>query len=55
MQKPEPAWLPFTESSYQTVPLMEYSQAFRDRASALFNLVAERVGEGRAKGTQRQL
>jgi hypothetical protein len=50
MEKQGPArWLPFTETSYQTVPLMEYSQAFRDRATALFHLVTERVGAARAK------
>ena len=50
MEKPKPAgWLPFTETSYQTVPLTEYSQALRDRATALFHLVTERVGAARAK------
>jgi hypothetical protein len=50
MEKPTPArWLPFTETSYQTVPLVEYSQGFRDRATALFRLVTERVGAARAK------
>jgi hypothetical protein len=50
MERPAPPrWLPFTETSYQTVPLTEYSQAFRDRATALFNLVTERIGAPRAK------
>ena len=50
MDKPEPArWLPFTEASYQTVPLVEYSPALRGRATALFQLVTERVGAARAK------
>ena len=50
MEKPEPArWLPFTEASYQTVPLAEYSPALRGRATALFELVAERVGAARAR------
>lgn len=50
MEKAEPArWLPFPEASYQTVPLVEYSPALRDRATALFQLVAERVGAARAK------
>ncbi len=40
---------PFTESSYQTAPLVEYSQAFQERAAALFRLVAERVGAARAR------
>ena len=44
-----PMDLPFTETSYQTAPLAEYSPAFRDRAAALFRLVAERVGASRAK------
>jgi hypothetical protein len=50
MDKPEPArWLPFTEASYQTVPLAEYGPELRARASALFQLVTERVGAARAK------
>ena len=50
MEKPEPArWLPFTETSYQTVPLVEYSPALRGRAAGLFQLVAERVGAAIAK------
>ena len=50
MDKPEPArWLPFTEASYHTVPLVEYSPALRGRATALFQLVTERVGAARAK------
>jgi len=50
MEKPGPArWLPFTETSYQTVPLMEYSSALRERATALFHLVTERVGATRAR------
>jgi hypothetical protein len=40
---------PFTETSYQTVSLAEYSPAFHDRAAALFRLVTSRVGESRAK------
>lgn len=40
---------PFTETSYQTAPLADYSQAFHHRAAALFQLVIERVGESRAK------
>jgi hypothetical protein len=39
----------FPETSYQTARLADYSPAFRDRAAALFRLVAERVGSGRAK------
>jgi len=39
----------FTETSYQTAPLVDYSPAFRERAAALFRLVAERVGAARAK------
>lgn len=39
----------FTETSYQTAPLVEYSAVLRDRAAALFQLVAERVGPARAK------
>jgi hypothetical protein len=50
MENPPPArWLPFPETSYQTVPLMEYNQALRDRATALFHLVSGRVGVARAK------
>jgi hypothetical protein len=50
MDKPEPArWLPFTEASYQTVPLVEYSPALRERATALFQLVTGRVGAARTK------
>ena len=41
--------LPFTETSYQTAPLADYSPAFRDRAATLFRLVVERVGAARAK------
>ena len=40
---------PFTETSYQTAPLADYTQEFRERAAALFRLVAARVGAGRAK------
>ncbi len=40
---------PFTESSYQTAPLADYSRALRERAAALFRLVAERVGAARAR------
>jgi hypothetical protein len=40
---------PFTETSYQTAPLVDYSPTFRDRAAALFRLVAERVGQARGK------
>jgi hypothetical protein len=40
---------PFTETSYQTAPLVDYSPAFRERAAALFRLVAERVGAARAR------
>lgn len=39
----------FTETSYQTAPLADYSPVFRERAAALFRLVAERVGGARAK------
>ena len=39
----------FTETSYQTAPLVDYSPPFRQRAAALFRLVAERVGAARAK------
>jgi len=39
----------FTETSYQTAPLADYGAAFRERAGALFRLVAERVGAARAK------
>jgi hypothetical protein len=39
----------FTETSYQTAPLTEYTPVFRERAAALFRLVAERVGAARAK------
>jgi len=46
MEQPD---LPFTESSYQTVPLSDYSPAFRDRAAALFAFVVERVGAASAK------
>jgi hypothetical protein len=31
--------MPFTETSYQTAPLVDYSPAFRDRAASLFDLV----------------
>ena len=41
--------LPFTETSYQTAPLADYNPTMRDRAAALFRLVAERVGTTRAK------
>jgi hypothetical protein len=41
--------LPFTETSYQTAPLADYSPVFRDRAAALFRLLSERVGPARAK------
>ncbi len=40
---------PFTETSYQTAPLVDYSPAFRERAAALFRLVAARAGAARAK------
>lgn len=40
---------PFTETSYQTAPLADYSKSLRDRASALFRLVAERTGSARVK------
>jgi hypothetical protein len=39
----------FTETSYQTAPLAEYSPALRERAAALFRLVAARVGTAKAK------
>lgn len=39
----------FTETSYQTAPLAEYSAALRERAAALFQRVAARVGPARAK------
>jgi hypothetical protein len=35
--------------SYQPAPLADYSPVLRDRAYALFSLVAERVGPARAK------
>jgi hypothetical protein len=41
--------LPFTETSYQTAPLADYSPALRDRAAALFRMIAERSGAGRTK------
>jgi hypothetical protein len=40
---------PFTETSYQTVPLVDYSPALQRRAAALFRLVVERVGAARAR------
>jgi hypothetical protein len=50
MEKPEPeTWLPFPEASYQTAPLAQYSPALLHRATALFELVTERVGAPRAK------
>ncbi len=39
----------FTETSYQTAPLAEYSAVLRERAAALFQRVADRVGPARAK------
>jgi hypothetical protein len=39
----------FTETSYQTAPLADYTPALRDRASALFRLVTERAGPSRVK------
>ena len=39
----------FTETSYQTAPLAEYSPALLERAATLFRLVSERVGNARAK------
>jgi len=41
--------LQFTETSYQTVRLAEYDPALLRRASALFRLVAERVGISRTR------
>jgi len=41
--------LPFSETSYQTAPLSDYSLEYRERAAALFRLVAERVGPARAR------
>ena len=40
---------PFTETSYQTAPLADYSPGLRERAAALFRLVAERTGTARAR------
>jgi hypothetical protein len=40
---------PFTETSYQTAPLVDYSPTLRERAATLFRLVAERVGAASAK------
>ena len=40
---------PFTETSYQTAPLADYSAPLRDRAAALFRLVSERTGPSRVK------
>lgn len=39
----------FTETSYQTEPLAEYAPALLDRAAALFQRVAKRVGHARAR------
>lgn len=50
MEKPGPArWLPFTETSYQTAPLGDYSPEFRERAASLFHLIVERVGAAKAR------
>ena len=38
----------FTETSYQTAPLVDYSPALRERATELFRRVEQRVGS-RAK------
>ena len=40
---------PFTETSYQTAPLADYSADLRQRATDLFRLVAERTGASRAR------
>ena len=40
---------PFTETSYQTAPLADYIPELRERAAALFRLVAARVGGAGAK------
>jgi hypothetical protein len=39
----------FTETSYQTAPLEEYTAGLRDRAAALFKMVADRAGASRAR------
>jgi hypothetical protein len=39
----------FTETSYQTAPLVEYDPELRARAAALFRLVTERTGPSRVK------
>ena len=39
----------FTESSYQTAPLSDYTPALRERADALFRLVTQRLGPARTR------
>jgi hypothetical protein len=39
----------FTETSYQTAPLEDYTVELRERAAALFRLVADRAGASRAR------
>jgi hypothetical protein len=37
------------QTSYQTVPLVDYRDDLRDRATGLFQLVEERLGTGRVR------
>lgn len=39
----------FTQTSYQTAPLEDYTVELRERAAALFRLVADRAGASRAR------
>jgi hypothetical protein len=37
------------QTSYQTVPLLDYREDLRDRATILFDLVQQRLGPGRVR------